>query len=133
MELTIEEQYENFEGELRRFDELISQLELWCDECTINHKKEEVRLPQYLEINDNLQELVTKLGAFIAKQRKSENAYEARLNTYEMHIQNQLENYKLVEQHIHKWIKEIKNIHVLIMKSSVLQEHKNDLEMILEQ
>ena len=43
----LETAVEAFEGNVRKLDELVSQLELWSDECTINHKKEEVRLPQY--------------------------------------------------------------------------------------
>lgn len=131
MNLTLEERYENFEGDMRRFDELIGQLELWCDECTINHKKEEVRLPQYVELNDNLQEWIGELKTFIAEQRQCADAYTERLDAYEAHMQDQLEAYKVTELCIYEWIREIKNIHILIMKSPVLQEHKAYLESIL--
>ncbi|MEE1072560.1 MAG: hypothetical protein U0L26_09305, partial [Cellulosilyticum sp.] len=48
-------QYEEFETNIRKLDQLISQLELWSDEYTINHKKEEVRLPEYIELHLNLE------------------------------------------------------------------------------
>ena len=61
MNEALEEALEAFQGDVRKLDELISQLELWSDECTINHKKEEIRLPQYIELHLNLEELKEQL------------------------------------------------------------------------
>ncbi|MEG0501179.1 MAG: hypothetical protein RR525_02975, partial [Cellulosilyticaceae bacterium] len=58
-----EEDYELFKGDLRKLDELIAQLELWRDEKTINHKKEKIRLEEYVELSKNLYELKEDLAA----------------------------------------------------------------------
>ena len=39
---------EIFEGDIRKLDELIGQLEVWSDIKTINHKMELARLEEYV-------------------------------------------------------------------------------------
>ena len=124
-----EEQYELFEGDIRKLDELISQLELWSDEYTINHKKEEVRLPEYIGLNENLEALKAQLQEFITERRC---AGDEKIEAYAESISAKLEAYKPTEAVIHNWIREIKNIYVLIMKSSILQKHKAYLDEILQ-
>ena len=46
--------YEDIEGDYRKLEELIMQLEVWSDTYTINHKKEEERLEEYMELSENL-------------------------------------------------------------------------------
>lgn len=130
-EYNLEEQYEMFEGDIRRLEELTSQLGLWCDEFTINHKKEEIRLPEYVELHNNLEELRESLEAFIDEHLKEEGETE-RLLGYQEVINNKLIEYKETEAHIHDWIREIKNIDIIIMKSQILQEHRTYIEEIVK-
>lgn len=131
MNEALEEALEAFQGDVRKLDELISQLELWSDECTINHKKEEIRLPQYIELHLNLEELKEQLDEEInALGEKSE--IQAQVEAAKAHIQQQLASYKETEQVIHDWIREIKNIYVLINSSRVLEQNKEYLNTIIE-
>ena len=131
MNEALEDALEAFQGDVRKLDELISQLELWSDECTINHKKEEIRLPQYIELHLNLEELKEQLDEEInALGRKSE--IQAQVEAAKAHIQQQLASYKETEQVIHNWVREIKNIYVLINSSRVLEQNKDYLNAIIE-
>lgn len=127
--IDLEEQYEAFHGTLRRMEELVSQLQLWSDECTINHKKEEVRLPQYVEIHLSLEEVKKELEDFIQEHRENKEIAE-RLLKDEKRMAEKLAEYKETEEVIHAWIREIKNIHVLIAKSNILQAHCAFVEAI---
>lgn len=127
--IDLEEQYEAFQGTLRRLEGLISQLELWSDECTINHKKEEVRLPEYIEIRERLEEVKVELNSFIAA-HKNDEAFKVRLLEDEIRIKEKLEGYKETEENIHNWIREIKNIHILIAKSNILEANRSLIEAI---
>ena len=127
--IDLEEQYEAFQGTLRRLEGLISQLELWSDECTINHKKEEVRLPEYIEIRERLEEVKAELNNFIVA-HKNDEAFKARLLEDEIRIKEKLEGYKETEENIHNWIREIKNIHILIAKSNILEANRSLIEAI---
>lgn len=131
MNEALEEALEAFQGDVRKLDELISQLELWSDECTINHKKEEIRLPQYIELHLNLEELKEQLDEEINALGK-ESEIQAQVEAAKAHIQQQLASYKETEQVIHDWIREIKNIYVLINSSRVLEQNKEYLNTIIE-
>lgn len=125
----LEEQYEIFEAEMRRFEGLISQLELWSDECTINHKKEEVKLPQYVEMHLNLEEACEGLREFIESHKETEGDTE-RLRAYEKNIDEKLKEYKVTEDIIHEWMRAIKNMYILIAKSPVLEKNRSFIEEI---
>lgn len=127
---TLEEKYEEFEGNIRKLDELIGQLELWSDEYTINHKKEEIRLPQYIELHNNLEELKQILYVFI-QERVQEEGNTERIISYQDAIKKKLEAYKEAETTIHNWIRNIKDIRVLIMKSDILKSNKEYIEEII--
>ncbi|WP_054740206.1 hypothetical protein [Cellulosilyticum ruminicola] len=116
-----EEPYELFEGDIRKLDELISQLELWSDEYTVNHKKEEVRLPEYMDLHENLEELKGGLKAFI-DERRAEN--DEKIEAYATSIVGKLEKYKETEEVIHEWIRNIKNVYVIVMKSPILEKNR---------
>lgn len=127
----MQEQYEHFEGNIRKLDELIGQLELWSDEYTINHKKEEVRLPEYIELHQNLEALKEELFTFLNQQIACEGKTE-RLLQAENTIYNRLADYKVTEAHIHDWIREIQEIYILIAKSPILEKNRAYLEKIVE-
>lgn len=127
----MQEQYEYFEGNIRKLDELIGQLELWSDEYTINHKKEEIRLPEYIELHQNLEALKEELFSFLNEQIACEGKTQ-RLLQAEVTIHNRLTEYKITEAHIHEWVRDIKNIYILIAKSPILEKHRAYLEEILK-
>lgn len=129
-DIHLDEKYEIFEGDLRKLDELIGQLELWSDVNTINHKKEELRLPEYIELHLNLEELKEMIQDFIEERIAEENITE-RLTAYQEEIEQKLQKYKVTEEVIHNWIREIKNVQVMMMKSDVLQNNKAYIESIL--
>lgn len=126
----IEEQYEAFEGNIRKLEELISQLELWSDEYTINHKKEEVRLPEYVELNNHFEEIKSEMQSFLAD-REAEEGNTKRLMDYKSTINNRLEAYKATEEIIHQWVRDINDMHILIMKSDILQKNRDYIEAII--
>lgn len=126
-----EEDYELFKGDMRRLDELIAQLELWKDEKTINHKKEQVRLEEYVELSKNLYELQDELNANVAFHIEQEETAQL-AKEHKMSIDAKLDAFKETEEAIHAWIKDIKELDVLIMKSSVLPEYKDNLYEIVQ-
>lgn len=127
---TLEEQYEMFEGDLRRLEELIGQLEFWSDECTINHKKEDVRLPEYIELNNNLEALKEQLQKFLEDHMNDEGMKD-QVKAYRDAINQKLRDYQVTKEHIHNWVREIKNIYTLVMKSDVLKENKAYIDEII--
>lgn len=120
---------EIFEGEMRKLDELIGQLEFWSDIKTINHKMEQERLEEYVEMDENLYSLKNKLLSFINEQVEVERD---RSEEYQILINNKFERYKETEETIHNWIKAISSLSSIIMKSQVLISHKERLESIVE-
>ena len=129
-DIHLEERYEIFEGDLRKLEELIGQLELWSDEYTINHKKEEVRLPEYIELHNNLEELKELIQDFL-EERIAEEGHTEQLQMYEERVEERLNAYQETEDVIHEWVKAIKNLPVILAKSSILQENQAYLEAIL--
>lgn len=127
----IQAEYEEFEGDVRKLEELIGQLELWSDEYTINHKREEVRLPEYVELHLNLEALKEQLFAFINQQIAKEGKTEWSVKA-ETDIKYRLASYRETEAHIHKWIREIKDIYILIAKSPLLEKNRAYIEEILK-
>lgn len=127
----IQAEYEEFEGDVRKLEELIGQLELWSDEYTINHKREEVRLPEYVELHLNLEALKEQLFAFINQQIAKEGKTEWSIKA-ETDIKYRLASYRQIEAHIHKWIREIKDIYILIAKSPLLEKNRAYIEEILK-
>lgn len=126
----VEEDYELFKGDLRRLDELIAQLELWRDEKTINHKKEQLRLEEYVELSKNLYELQEEVESNIAEHMALEETAEL-AKEHQMAVEEKFRAFRETEEAIHTWIREIKEVEVLITKSSVLPEYREYLEGIL--
>lgn len=122
--------YEDFENNVRKLDELINQLELWSDEYTINHKKEEERLPEYMELHLNLEAFKQELEEQIKLLSQEEVLKEA-IEKAKQHIEERLLAYKETEVIIHDWIRAIKNPYSLIHNSNILQNNKEYLESII--
>lgn len=117
---------EIFEGDIRKLDELIGQLEVWSDIKTINHKMELARLEEYVELDQNLYDLKNKLVEFIESNEEQECAA-----AYKQMIEEKFVKYQETEDVIHNWIKDIKELEIIIMKSSLLQQHKERLDEII--
>lgn len=126
----LEEEYECFEGDLRRLDELISQLELWSDECTINHKREDTKLVEYVELHNNLEALKEGLNDFLAEHAQDEGKSES-LKAYSQAIEEKIGKFKETEDHIHTWIREIKDIQIIVMRSETLKDNKEFIDEII--
>lgn len=124
-----EEDYELFKGDLRKLDELIAQLELWRDEKTINHKKEKIRLEEYVELSKNLYELQEEIDANVEAHIVLEETAEL-AKEHKVSIEAKLAIFKETEDVIHDWIREIKELDETIMKSSLLIEHRAYLDEI---
>ena len=127
---TVQMAYEEFETNVRKLDQLISQLELWSDEYTINHKKEEVRVPEYIELHLNLEAFKGELEEQINELSKEEALKEA-IENAQAHIEERLQAYEETEAIIHDWIREIKNPYMLINNISVVQKNKEFIESII--
>ena len=127
---TVQVTFEDFELNVRKLEELISQLELWSDEYTINHKKEEVRLPEYIELHLNLEafkaELEEQMQLFSQEEGLKEAVAQAKVR-----IEERLKAYEETETVIHDWIREIKNPYMLINNVSVVQRNKDFIESII--
>lgn len=123
--LSLEEFYEQLEGDIRKLDELIAQLELWSDINTANHKKEETRLEEYMALSENLYEQER-----LIKEAITEHLNEDEQGQYEERIHAKMETYKETEAIIHNWVRAIKDVQLMIMRSQVLYSYKEELEAI---
>lgn len=125
----VEEAFEMFEGDIRKLDELIAQLELWSDMYTINHKKEQTRLEEYVELANNLKELQNHLfctlEAYIALGLTKEQG-----QGYKNMVEEKLKKFRETEGIIHEWIRNIENVPLLLAKSPLLNEHRAFIEEI---
>ena len=125
-------QYEEFETNVRKLDQLISQLELWSDEYTINHKKEEVRLPEYIELHLNLEAFKEALESEMNLLGQEAQLTEA-VAKAKAYIEDRLKSYEETEKVIHDWIREMKNPYALIHNSSVLEKNKEYIVSIINE
>lgn len=117
--------YEEIEGDYRKLDELIAQLELWSDTYTINHKKEEERLEEYLGLSENLYEQENLIREAVEANVEGEacKKFLERLDARMLH-------YKETENIIHHWVRAIKDVQVMMMRSQSLYSYKETLEAI---
>lgn len=122
---------ETFEGQMRRVDELIGQLEVWCDANTINHKKEEMRLDDYAVLSKNLYEQVAVLKEELAHFQEHEQD-ETWVATQKMKLEEKMCQYEPTEALIKDWMKEVKELQLMLINSSVLQQHREHLAWLLD-
>lgn len=117
--------YEELEGDYRKLDELIMQLEVWSDTYTVNHKKEEERLEEYMALSENLY----NQEALIREQVEAHVDGEERAR-YLSHLEESMLRYKETEEIIHNWVRAIRELHIMIMRSPVLNAYKDEIEAI---
>ncbi|MBU3811922.1 MAG: hypothetical protein H9893_09765 [Candidatus Niameybacter stercoravium] len=117
--------YEKIEGDYRKLEELIMQLEVWSDTYTINHKKEEERLEEYMELSENLynQEALIRENVEAHVEGEERIGYLSRLEERMLH-------YKETEAIIHNWVRDIRELHIMMMRSSILNGYRDEIEAI---
>lgn len=116
--------YEDIEGDYRKLEELIMQLEVWSDTYTINHKKEE-RLEEYMELSENLynQEALIRENVEAHVEGEERISYLSRLEERMLH-------YKETEAIIHNWVRDIRELHIMMMRSPILKGYRDEIEAI---
>lgn len=117
--------YEDIEGDYRKLEELIMQLEVWSDTYTINHKKEEERLEEYMELSENLynQEALIREKVEAHVEGEEHISYLSRLEERMLH-------YKETEDIIHNWVRDIRELHIMMMRSPILNGYRDEIEAI---
>lgn len=117
--------YEDIEGDYRKLEELIMQLEVWSDTYTINHKKEEERLEEYMELSENLynQEALIRENVEAHVEGEERISYLSRLEERMLH-------YKATEAIIHNWVRDIRELHIMMMRSPILKGYRDEIEAI---
>lgn len=117
--------YEDIEGDYRKLEELIMQLEVWSDTYTINHKKEEERLEEYMELSENLynQEALIRENVEAHVEGEERISYLSRLEERMLH-------YKETEASIHNWVRDIRELHIMMMRSPILKGYRDEIEAI---
>lgn len=123
--LSLEAFYEEIEGHYRKLDELIMQLELWSDMYTVNHKKEEERLEQYMELSENLYDQEALIRTLV-----EEHVSGKEKEDYLMRLEAKMLHYKETERVIHDWVRDISKLQVMIMRSPILNSYKAKIEAI---
>ena len=113
--------YEDIEGDYRKLEELIMQLEVWSDTYTINHKKEEERLEEYMELSENLYNQEALIREHVEGEERI--SYLSRLEERMLH-------YKETEAIIHNWVRDIHELHIMMMRSPILKGYRDEIEAI---
>lgn len=116
---------EEIEGDLRKLDELIMQLEVWSDTYTLNHKKEQERLEEYMQLSANLYDQ----EALIRNKIDSYNQ-EVCDTSYLADLEKKMMQYKMTETVIHDWVRAIRNLPIIINRSSILDTYRKEIEEI---
>ncbi len=117
--------YEDIEGDYRKLEELIMQLEVWSDTYTINHKKEEERLEEYMELSENLY----NQEALIREKVEAHVEGEERIS-YLSRLEERMLHYKETEAIIHNWVRDIHELHIMMMRSPILKGYRDEIEAI---
>ncbi|MEG0352968.1 MAG: M3 family oligoendopeptidase [Cellulosilyticaceae bacterium] len=122
---------EAFQGDMRRVDELIGQLNGWGDRNTVNHKLEQEKLEEYIGLCKQLYEVQERVYSFAGLTVTVESGNEE-ANKYEAIIEQKISGLAETEAKIGKWISEMKDLDTIIMKSELLQEHRFFIKEIVQ-
>lgn len=117
--------YEDIEGDYRKLEELIMQLEVWSDTYTINHKKEEERLEEYMELSENLYNQETLIRENVEAHVEGEERI-----SYLSRLEERMLHYKETEAIIHNWVRDIRELHIMMMRSPILKGYRDEIEAI---
>ncbi|OON98555.1 MAG: hypothetical protein ATN35_04610 [Epulopiscium sp. Nele67-Bin004] len=99
------------EQQLEKIEDLVAHIELWSDDNICTHKREQQKLEEYVEMVTYFEELISACDPEEAKPwvNKLQPTTDA----------------------ICDWIRDVKNIYVIIDKSDILKEHKQLLDEII--
>ncbi len=117
--------YEDIEGDYRKLEELIMQLEVWSDTYTINHKKEEERLEEYMELSENLYNQEALIREKVEAHVEGEEC-----TSYLSRLEERMLHYKETEAIIHNWVRDIHELHIMMMRSPILKGYRDEIEAI---
>ena len=117
--------YEDIEGDYRKLEELIMQLEVWSDTYTINHKKEEERLEEYMELSENLYNQEALIREKVEAHVDGEEC-----TSYLSRLEERMLHYKETEAIIHNWVRDIHELHIMMMRSPILKGYRDEIEAI---
>ena len=117
--------YEDIEGDYRKLEELIMQLEVWSDTYTINHKKEEERLEEYMELSENLYNQEALIREKVEAHVEGEEC-----TSYLSRLEERMLHYKETEAIIHNWVRDIHELHIMMMRSPILRGYRDEIEAI---
>ena len=117
--------YEDIEGDYRKLEELIMQLEVWSDTYTINHKKEEERLEEYMELSENLYNQEALIREKVEAHVEGEEC-----TSYLSSLEERMLHYKETEAIIHNWVRDIHELHIMMMRSPILKGYRDEIEAI---
>ena len=117
--------YEDIEGDYRKLEELIMQLEVWSDTYTINHKKEEERLEEYMELSENLYNQEALIREKVEAHVEGEEC-----TSYLSRLEERMLHYKETEAIIHNWVIDIHELHIMMMRSPILKGYRDEIEAI---
>ena len=117
--------YEDIEGDYRKLEELIMQLEVWSDTYTINHKKEEERLEEYMELSENLYNQEALIREKVEAHVEGEEC-----TSYLSRLEERMLHYKETEAIIHNWVRDIHELHITMMRSPILKGYRDEIEAI---
>lgn len=117
--------YEDIEGDYRKLEELIMQLEVWSDTYTINHKKEEERLEEYMELSENLYNQEALIREKVEAHVEGEEC-----TSYLSRLEERMLHYKETEAIIHNWVRDIRELHIMMMRSPILKGYRDEIEAI---
>ena len=117
--------YGDIEGDYRKLEELIMQLEVWSDTYTINHKKEEERLEEYMELSENLYNQEALIREKVEAHVEGEEC-----TSYLSRLEERMLHYKETEAIIHNWVRDIHELHIMMMRSPILKGYRDEIEAI---
>ena len=117
--------YEDIEGDYRKLEELIMQLEVWSDTYTMNHKKEEERLEEYMELSENLYNQEALIREKVEAHVEGEEC-----TSYLSRLEERMLHYKETEAIIHNWVRDIHELHIMMMRSPILKGYRDEIEAI---
>lgn len=122
---------EEFKSDLGKVDSLISNLNLWAEKVTENKENLVEMLEEYIDYYTNLENLVSRVGAFIHLTISADTTNNVALK-YSDILDDKLTNIVEADTKLNKWISSLDNLDRIIESSDKLKEHKFILTSIVD-
>lgn len=122
---------EEFKSDLGKVDSLISNLNLWAEKVTENKENLVEKLEEYIDYYTNLENLVSRVGAFIHLTISADTTNNVALK-YSDILDDKLTNIVEADTKLNKWISSLDNLDRIIESSDKLKEHKFILTSIVD-